>query len=374
MSKDDKGGRCRGAKRRRGCLILSRRIFLNNPPADGFVAFTCGARAASVPQFRRPEEALTIPPAAPAPLRNLSLDALKIVMAVMVVGLHAGFLRDVNQLASDYFTNCLFRIAVPTFLVINGYYLERQLDRGVWRWAGRLALLYAIWMALYAPLWLPGAIRIPAYGREVLFFGYYHLWYLLALLLAGLMVAALRARTGVLVLTGAATFLAGIGIQYAGNFHLAPEPLDPLLNRVQTYRNFLLVGYPFLVCGVLIARHEQKLARFGSWKLLAGALALLTAEWAANMIWNPKDPVFEIYLSLAVLCPILFLTAKGGRLMGSSRNLGLLATALYLMHIAVLHFTYDVEMGDTLRTLIGLGVSLALAPLVILANRRLPLL
>ncbi|MGP3695894.1 acyltransferase family protein [Rhodobacter sp. NSM] len=316
------------------------------------------------------------PSAAPSlPLRNLSLDALKIAMAVMVLGLHAGFLRDVDQVASDFFTNCLFRIAVPTFLVINGYYLERQLDRGIGRWAARVALLYVLWMALYAPLWLPGALKVPAFGREVAFFGYYHLWYLLALLLAGLMVAALR-RAGerVLALAGLAAFAVGVGIQYAGNFHLLDGAIDDRLNDVQTYRNFLFVGFPFLVCGVLIARHEERFARFGSWRLLVPALALLVAEWAANMIWNPDDTVFEIFVSLAVVCPVLFLTVKRWQLAGTSRDLGQFATALYLIHIAVLHFTYDVEMGDTLRTFVGLVVASLLSVPVVIAARRLPLL
>lgn len=318
-----------------------------------------------------------MPETAPAAARNLSLDALKIVMAAMVVGLHAGFLRDVAPVLSDYFTNCLFRIAVPTFLVINGYYLERQLDRGIWRWAGRMAALYGLWMALYAPLWVPGALRVPVYGGEVLLFGYYHLWYLFALLLAGLMVAALRRGPGGsrrLALAAAATFLGGVGVQYAGNFHLAAPPLDELLNRVQAYRNFLLVGFPFLACGVLIARYEKRVERLASAPLLVAALALLSAEWAANYVWNPKDPVFEIFLSLGLLCPVLFLTVKDWRLMGRSRNLGQFATALYLIHIAVLKATELVAMGDTARTLIGLAVSSALVPLVLWANRRLPLL
>ncbi|ODM42347.1 acyltransferase family protein [Cereibacter johrii] len=309
------------------------------------------------------------------PLRNLSLDALKIVMAVMVVGLHAGFLRDLHPMASDFFTNCLFRIAVPTFLVINGYYLERQLDRGLRVWARRGALLYGIWMALYAPLWLPGALKVPAFGREVLVFGYYHLWYLLALLLAGLLVAALR-PLGERVLAGIAllAFACGVGIQYAGNFHLFEPPLDDLLNRVQSYRNFLFMGFPFLVAGVLIARHEERLARFGTPAVLAAASALLLAEWGANMVWNREDPVFEIFASLALVCPALFLTVKNRRLMGRSRDFGQFATALYLVHIAVLHFTYDVEMGDTLRTLIGLCLASLLAVPVVLAARRLPIL
>lgn len=311
------------------------------------------------------------------PLRNLSLDGFKIVMAAMVIGLHAGFLRDVDPTAASYFTNCLFRIAVPTFFVINGYYLERQLDGGTLRWAGRMALLYAVWMALYAPLWWPGALHSQAFRTEIALFGFYHLWYLLALLLAGLMVAALRRGGGSsrrLAVLGGVTFLGGVAIQYAGNFHLVPhEGVDGLLNSVHTYRNFLLMGFPFVVMGVLVARHEDRLPRRPlPWAI--AALALLTLEWAVNYAVNAQNSVFEVYLSLVLLCPLLFLAVRNWRVMGRSRTIGLFATAVYLLHVWVLHFTYDVEMGDTLRTVMGLVVTAALAPLVVLANRRLPLL
>lgn len=49
--------------------------------------------------------------------RNFSLDILKLFMAFMVVGLHAGFLGDFTSLGEYLSVNGIFRIAVPIFLV-----------------------------------------------------------------------------------------------------------------------------------------------------------------------------------------------------------------------------------------------------------------
>lgn len=319
--------------------------------------------------------------ASSAGARNLSLDMLKIVMAAMVIGLHGGFMRDVNPTAASYLTNGLFRIAVPTFLIINGYYLERLLDRGIRAWFSRMLVLYGLWMLIYAPLWLRPDVRAWSdIAREVVI-GFYHLWYLVALIAAAFLVQLFRwtfgRRSGPLAVAAALAFACGLSIQYLGNFHVIPDAqIDTLFNTVNTYRNFLFFGFPFLAFGVLIARHEDRLTPYAAWfaPLLPLAFAALTAEWALNRLVNPENMVFDIYLSLALLCPVLFLAVKNWTLMGSSRNVGMFATAVFLIHVWVLHFTYDVEMEDTARTLIGLAVSAALAPLLVLLNRRLPLL
>lgn len=54
--------------------------------------------------------------------RQISLDIFKLLMSFMVVGLCAGFLGDVDLLGEYLAVNGIFRLAVPTFLVINGFY------------------------------------------------------------------------------------------------------------------------------------------------------------------------------------------------------------------------------------------------------------
>ena len=61
--------------------------------------------------------------------RNISLDLLKLGMAFMVVGIHAGFMADINPLVKYLTVDGLFRIAVPVFLIINGFFFYRSFEK-----------------------------------------------------------------------------------------------------------------------------------------------------------------------------------------------------------------------------------------------------
>lgn len=63
-------------------------------------------------------------------MRNVSLDLLKLLMAIMVVALHANFLQEYSLLGSYLLVNGLFRVAVPIFLIINGFYFFNVLIQG----------------------------------------------------------------------------------------------------------------------------------------------------------------------------------------------------------------------------------------------------
>lgn len=49
--------------------------------------------------------------------RNISLDLLKIILAIFVVGLHCGFLKDIDFSLKVLTVNGVFRIAVPILFV-----------------------------------------------------------------------------------------------------------------------------------------------------------------------------------------------------------------------------------------------------------------
>ena len=61
--------------------------------------------------------------------RNISLDITKILLACMVVALHVGIFIDLNPVSYQITVNGLFRIAVPIFFIINGFFfIQHFLD------------------------------------------------------------------------------------------------------------------------------------------------------------------------------------------------------------------------------------------------------
>lgn len=52
-----------------------------------------------------------------------TIDFLKFVFAIFVVGIHTGILGNGESFISWFLIHWLFRIAVPFFFVTSGYYL-----------------------------------------------------------------------------------------------------------------------------------------------------------------------------------------------------------------------------------------------------------
>ena len=49
--------------------------------------------------------------------RNLSIDILKVILAIAVVFLHTRIFYDLSTLLSHVFVQGIFRLAVPIFIV-----------------------------------------------------------------------------------------------------------------------------------------------------------------------------------------------------------------------------------------------------------------
>ncbi|WP_373312790.1 hypothetical protein [Deefgea tanakiae] len=72
----------------------------------------------------------------------------------MVVGIHTVFLKDISLEASYLTQDGLFRIAVPIFLIINGFYFYSAIsNNNSALWIKRLFHIYLFWMILYAYFW-----------------------------------------------------------------------------------------------------------------------------------------------------------------------------------------------------------------------------
>ena len=114
--------------------------------------------------------------------RNITLDFLKVILAMMVVGLHSGFLSDMSTVLSYLSVNGIFRVAVPLFFMINGLFFYDVLSNNNQRkWFLRIFSLYSFWMLFYVYFWFrPETFNFYNILKIVktLVVGYHHLWYL----------------------------------------------------------------------------------------------------------------------------------------------------------------------------------------------------
>ncbi|SBS31904.1 Acyltransferase family protein [Marinomonas spartinae] len=301
--------------------------------------------------------------------RNASLDILKLLMAFMVVALHAGFLSQVNALMSYLTVQGLFRIVVPVFLVINGFFFFSVVSADKHAsWFKRIAILYVIWMTLYSVFWwqwTDDSWESFLNLSETLIFGYYHLWYLSGMLMgAGLLYCFRDASSAFLLTCIIVTFLLGVFIQYAGNYQwFHSVNVNEILTFTPLHRGPLLLSFPFLAIGFLI--HKHAFHQSISWRAaivlsVLGMLALLSESYT-DFVLTHGQKGFDNFLSLIVVCPALFLLCMKMTTPFDSKKIALYSSAVFFVHL----FFLNILRNET--SLVGIKLMLPAIPLTLVA-------
>ncbi|AZA60659.1 acyltransferase family protein [Chryseobacterium indoltheticum] len=299
--------------------------------------------------------------------RNLSIDVLKIILAFFVVFLHMNFLKETYPLLSYILVNGLFRIAVPVFLVITGFYFF-HIDNAkkLKKWLFRTFLLYAIWMLIYVSYWKD--------NEQVwltIIFGYHHLWYLIGTFFSGLVLYLLRNQSSRLLFALAIfLFFLGYMVQVSGNLHYLNTESDSLLNDYLLYRNFLFVCFPFLTIGFLINKHRIDISTYKNSSLLV-ILSILgvIAEAFFNYNYISSEST-DILFSLIFASPLLFLYCQKIYIKTTSKVLASLSTAIYVVHPLIMKSEFYKEI-QSFKILIFLAILIPVSFGLVYLNRKL---
>lgn len=312
--------------------------------------------------------------------RFLALDWLKVIMAIFVIGLHAKFLLELSQPLSYLSVNGLFRISVPVFFIINGYFFKNIITnkQKVVKWVKRVLLLYIVWMLIYAPFWF--SMETPNNTMICIVFGYHHLWYLAATLFSGIALYFLRSFKQIhLFILGFVLCLIGLVIQYIGNFNLLDhKKLNSILNMVFIYRNGLFFGLPFFILGFLMNSKfisDNTFLKQNKTYLTLVALLLLLIESFFNFYLN-GEPI-DILLMLYISSPLIFYYAINFdlKLNSNSKNIAVLSTALYLIHPLIeygLKHIFKIEY--TILFIATTIISLIMSLVIIAINKKIKIL
>ncbi|QBE62505.1 acyltransferase [Pseudoduganella lutea] len=317
---------------------------------------------------------------APASLqRNVSIDVLKLVLAFMVVGLHVGLLQDTTPLIGYLFGNGVFRIAVPIFFIINGFYFFPILQRGeARRWFSRVVMLYLFWTVIYGYFWIP-PLEPSLFGIAKFFhtivIGYFHLWYLSGMIGAALLVIVFRSskpRVAAIVVLG--LYGTGVFIQYAGNYHVfSGTVFDRIFNLLWVYRNFLFLGFPFFYIGFAINKYGLQKRLSSGHILLAVAIgaALLLFESSMNYFIRGSDGGYDNLAALLLICPAIFIAVHNCKLYSNQKRIATYSSGIYLVHMFVLQTLQPhVDIGLTAMTLLVMVVSIGITAALIPLSRR----
>lgn len=308
--------------------------------------------------------------------RFVLIDLLRIVGAFLVITLHAQPLRTLAPVADFAITHGVTRIAVPFFFVTSGYFLASTLHKRRFHiWAVKIVKLYALWMLLYTPFWFPDRTAGDLFYTALM--GYYHLWYLSALLMAALLLFLLiRGQPTLVPVSVGAAMLLGFGLQYLYYF-LPPGALLEVIESYALHRSFLTFAFPYLGIGYLIATRANGAATLTAWApyLVALGFALLAVEVWANLTIAKRHGLSDNLISILVLTPSLFvLGLRSERTLGKLNTLlGPLSLAIYLVHIAVLYVvSTTTSLGPIGVWALTCGISTLIGALLVWRRNALP--
>lgn len=286
-------------------------------------------------------------------MRSNRLDRLKFSAAIAVVLLHGVWLSEVHPYADQLTTNGIFRIAVPIFVVISGFFFARRPHNSRPAWLWKLVMLYIFWMALYSPYWATAHGDSTSLIKTAItaIYGYFHLWYLPALIFAGFFThffGEKRWFAGIAFALGCI----GVALQYLAMFNSFPH---------QIYRNGAFFLLPLFAIGFFLGRQD----RLPTPTPVVAVIAFIAVATESTILWFfGNGRTIDIMLSLYVSAPIFVLISlKGTAENDISRNpIYSLSDWIYFTHpffIVSLRDYFDPFLTSLLSVGIVVGLGLA---------------
>ncbi|USA46496.1 acyltransferase [Acinetobacter sp. C26M] len=305
--------------------------------------------------------------------RNAAIDILKLCLSFLVVMLHCSLFKDINTSLYYLTVNGLFRIAVPLFLIITGYYFFYIDDfKKLIHWGRRILILYLIWMLFYISFWFSSSSLLA--NIKSLFWGYFVLWYLIGTFFGGLLVYLIRNRSWAFQLGSALLcFFIGYIIQTSGNLHSFPKELDSFLNNSRNYRNFFMMCFPFMMIGFGINKYKlDRKININLYMILFLMLLLLIESFVNYYFVNNKEAL-DLLIMLLLVSPAILIFTLNKKVYNQSKNLAALSTAVYLIHPIVMYeLAKTIESNSTIiYTIIVLLLSIFLGYLLTILNKKL---
>ncbi|MCL9807249.1 acyltransferase [Flavobacterium amniphilum] len=272
-------------------------------------------------------------------MRNNNIDILKIIMAFLVVALHmfpVTKLKGLEGLISYEIASGITRIAVPTFFLISGYFLRNKLNDTVylWKYAKRILLLYVVWQILYLPDLLH-AYRLGWFKQTgmilKLVYGYWHLWYLLATVLAVGLLYTVR-NCSLKTKWTIVTILLTIG--YVFQIAIQADLLHRYLNvqfvyeLMGTSRNYLFFALPMLLIGTLYESWKRAVSKLKSFYIPLWIVLFVEV----GLYYAFKVKAMDFLIVLPLLSMLTFHIAHQAKSVTTGTVSSTLSLGIYLTH------------------------------------------
>ncbi|GAF02033.1 acyltransferase family protein [Saccharicrinis fermentans] len=242
--------------------------------------------------------------------RSLGVDILKTILAMMIVGLHTGVMVEYGHSLNYFFSSGIFRLAVPIFFLISGYFFCRVNSfGGLKHWGIRLLYLFLFWNTLFILVYLTSSPTIEL--RKILLFifvGYHHLWYVQAMFIAGILLYVFKfvfhQSDNRLLLFSMVLYVVGAVLQYMLRFNVLNLGISESHSVHLLYRNGLFFAFPFFCLGYYLK--SKNIRGIPLHWFFVSIILFITEVYLCIKFMNPLKGI-EMHLALYPLSSILFL-------------------------------------------------------------------
>lgn len=307
--------------------------------------------------------------------RNHTIDFLKLFFSFAIIAVHIHLFQDINTPLYRILTQSLFRVGVPFYFTVSGYYFAGRLndDQKVRSYIRRLLKIYLIFEAADILLSLLAGFSYPP-GIIVLRFlttGLNRIyWYLISLILTCVLLRKpwQKGYTVSLMILG---FLLYLFAMTFDSFSFLPA--GGWLDRLKDLHAFLWVwpqaGFNesvlFLSLGVFLKQKNIQIRN--PYLLLVLSMFLLIGEGWFCQAHGAADA--NCYFSLIPCSAFLFLTTLKHPQILSVPHSADLSLYIYMVHIYYSHVSYVLTQNSFLRFVIT-AVPALLTSLLIIAVQK----
>lgn len=276
--------------------------------------------------------------------KKLSLDYARWIAALMIVAIHTYPLESINKEVDYLCTRVLFRIAVPLFLMITGYFvLPKAINKKnyLMQYTKKILKIYLLSILIYIPVNIyMGYFKNPnllSLLKDIFLNGtFYHLWYFPALVL-GLWITyfLLKIKKNYIpqILTIFLYLIGLFGDSYYGMMESFPwirSCYDLIFQTFDYTRNGIFYAPIFLMIGYIVSNRKRKEIKRNSFYFLGFWIMMGIEGMVLYHFSIPKHT--SMYLFLIPAAYFLFSWMMSNNEKRENIKIRNWATWLYILH------------------------------------------
>ena len=302
------------------------------------------------------------------------IDVLKLFFSLCIVALHTHLFLDNHPTIYWYSSHCIWRLAVPFFFITSGYFFskkirnERNQRKTLFNTIKRLGTLLIFWLIISLPFQIQ-SLSIQQLStekiiieliRSVLFYPWGALWYILALIVAYILVFPFikKEKNVIPLILGFLLYLFAI---FSNSYYFVIEGtwmqsiVDNYLEIFISSRNGLFVGFFYVAIGNYLNVKKESSINKNVLMLVIGMIGLILETMLIKDRYYIED--HSLFFSLLIIVPAIFELAKKINIKRDSKKFRNLSIGIYVLHrpiISCLTYFFDIKSNTILFLIVSI--------------------